>query len=286
MTRAYQGPASVRDEYDAWTADGVLERYWGEHIHHGYYPAGRHQAVDFGAAKVDLIDRLLAWAGVARVRRGLDVGCGVGGTTRSLARRFGAEVMGITLSPAQAERALELTPPDLPARFEVADALALPYEEATFDLVWSCESGEHMPDKQRFFSEMVRVLAPGGILVLATWCRRDEPPSLSSRERTWLDTIYREWALPPFVPLERYRSIAEADGRLTDIRCDDWSRYTAPTWSHQIVLGLKDLPWLARRGRRVLLRTLRDAWAVRSMIAGYRTGAVRYGLLRATRRET
>lgn len=45
------------------------------------------------------------------------------------------------------------------------------YPDNSFDLVWACESGEHMPDKEKYIEEMVRVLKPGGTLVIACWCQ-------------------------------------------------------------------------------------------------------------------
>ena len=50
----------------------------------------------------------------------------------------------------------------------VMDALAMEFPDNTFDLVWACESGEHMPDKKKYIEEMQRVLKPGGTLVVAT----------------------------------------------------------------------------------------------------------------------
>ena len=44
-------------------------------------------------------------------------------------------------------------------------------QDNSFDLVWACESGEHMPDKRAYVEEMVRVLKPGGTLVIACWCQ-------------------------------------------------------------------------------------------------------------------
>lgn len=44
-------------------------------------------------------------------------------------------------------------------------------QDNSFDLVWACESGEHMPDKKAYVEEMVRVLKPGGTLVIACWCQ-------------------------------------------------------------------------------------------------------------------
>ena len=43
-------------------------------------------------------------------------------------------------------------------------------EAGEFDLAWSMESGEHMPDKRKFVSELVRVTAPGGRIIIVTWC--------------------------------------------------------------------------------------------------------------------
>lgn len=279
--RSYSGPDSIEREYDAWTGDGVLERYWGDHIHHGYYPDARVGRTDFRAAKADLIERLLSLARLGQLpKRVVDVGCGIGGSTRYLARKYDCEATGITLSPAQVARARALTSEETKASFQVADALQLPFEDGHFDLVWSCESGEHMPDKAKFFGELCRVLAPGGTLILATWCHRAEPPPLGKQETQRLAAIYRAWALPFFVPLEAYVSMAQARG-LNEIQSEDWSHFTAPTWRHQIRLGLRDLPWLLWQGPQVVARSLRDAWAVKDMIRGFEAGTIVYGVVTA-----
>ena len=54
------------------------------------------------------------------------------------------------------------------------DALAMEFEDDSFDMVWACESGEHMPDKKKYVEEMTRVLKPGGTIVIACWCQREE----------------------------------------------------------------------------------------------------------------
>lgn len=97
---------------------------------------------------------------------------------RFLAKKFGdsASVVGITLSGNQAKRAAALAEQQgvRNAEFRVMDALAMDFPDNSFDLVWACESGEHMPDKKRYIEEMTRVLKPGGRIVVATWCQRDE----------------------------------------------------------------------------------------------------------------
>lgn len=137
---------------------------WGDHLHHGLYPGGKarkdHQQAQVGCCQVlsleterltdalpqvDMIDASLDWAGVATVTSVLDVGCGIGGSTRHIARRFSASARGVTLSPVQVERASALTAEaGLAERvsFQVADALELPFDDNCFDLVWSLESGE------------------------------------------------------------------------------------------------------------------------------------------------
>ena len=91
----------------------------------------------------------------------LDVGCGIGGSSRILAKYYGFNVTGITISPAQVKRARELTPSGLNCNFQVMDALDLKFEDGSFDAVWSVEAGAHMNDKTKFADEMLRTLRPG-----------------------------------------------------------------------------------------------------------------------------
>jgi len=79
--------------------DGILEYYWGEHIHLGYYTkeerAQGYKKKDFKQAKFDFVDEMLKWSGATSPARILDVGCGIGGTSRHLAARFcSARVQG------------------------------------------------------------------------------------------------------------------------------------------------------------------------------------------------
>lgn len=70
---------------------------------------------------------------------------------------------GITLSAKQVERARQLAAERGLANvdFRVMNALAMEFPDDSFDVVWACESGEHMPDKKAYVQEMVRVLKPG-----------------------------------------------------------------------------------------------------------------------------
>ena len=87
---------------------------------------------------------MVKWGGLDTLPAGstlLDVGCGIGGSSRILAKDYGFSVTGVTISPHQVQRARELTPIDVDATFKVDDAMSLSYPDASFDVVWSVEAG-------------------------------------------------------------------------------------------------------------------------------------------------
>jgi hypothetical protein len=81
---------NVGDEYDAWESEGILEYYWGEHIHLGFYTDEERAAgawnKNFIQAKFDFVDEMLAFSKANQPKKILDVGCGIGGTSRHLAK--------------------------------------------------------------------------------------------------------------------------------------------------------------------------------------------------------
>ena len=81
--------------------------------------------------------------------------------------RWTATCAGITLSPQQVARGSNLAEQRglSNAKFQVMDAQAMTFPDNSFDLVWACESGEHMPDKQKYIQEMERVLKPGAACI-------------------------------------------------------------------------------------------------------------------------
>ena len=110
--------------------------------------------------------RRLALAGGERI---LDIGSGIGGPARRLASLAAVEVVGVDLTPAYVDLANafnRFTGLADRVRFEVADALALPFADRAFDIVWTQHVQMNIADKDRFFAEAFRVLAPGGRLAL------------------------------------------------------------------------------------------------------------------------
>ena len=106
-SRKFISSDTVASAYDAWTQDKLLERLWGEHIHLGFYPLGKKN-IDFREAKVQFVHELVKWSGLDKLPKGsriLDVGCGIGGSSRILSKYYGFNVTGITISPGQVKRA-------------------------------------------------------------------------------------------------------------------------------------------------------------------------------------
>ncbi len=108
---------------------------------------------------------LARFAGIASGMHVLDVGCGIGGPARTLAEEFGCHVTGVDLT-AEFVRAAEMLTARLGMQdrcsFRLGSATALPCADAQFDCVWSQNMLMNVADKGAFFSEVARVLAPGG----------------------------------------------------------------------------------------------------------------------------
>lgn len=271
----------IADFYDAST--GVWVEIWGDHLHHGYYEDNSWRSLkQHREAQVRMIEEVLSWADVSSDRAPqaiLDVGCGVGGSSRYLQKKYGAKVTGITLSPKQQAQATALSKSQPDCTFQVADALKMPFADSSFDLVWSLESGEHMPEKAKFMSEMHRVCKPGGRIILVTWVHRnlEANEALTSKEVRLLKRISQAYHLPDWCSMDDYCHIATEKLGMTGIRSDDWSKFIAPFWSAVIQTALQPRGWwaLARGG----LETFRGALVMPLMNRGYRTGTVRFGLM-------
>jgi ubiquinone/menaquinone biosynthesis C-methylase UbiE len=96
----------------------------------------------------------------------LDVGCGSGAAVRAAAATV-AHAVGVDLSQGMIDRARELAGTTPNVEFSVADAEALPFEDATFTALLCTTSFHHYPNPERAVAEMARVLTPDGRIVIA-----------------------------------------------------------------------------------------------------------------------
>jgi SAM-dependent methyltransferase len=120
---------------------------------------------------------LAARARDASPARVLEIAAGTGVVTRALARSLpeGVEVVATDLNPAMLEFA-QRTPINRPVEWRQADAMQLPFDARTFDVV-VCQFGAmFFPDRPAAFAEVCRVLRPGGRFVFSVWDRLEENP--------------------------------------------------------------------------------------------------------------
>jgi len=165
--RRTQYRAMVQDYYDLVTE--FYERGWGESFH--FAPRHRRESFEASIARHQhfLASRLRLAAGM----RVLDVGCGVGGPMRSIARFTGAHVVGVNISAMQVQKAVAYAARDgLADRCELleADFTRMPVAAASFDAAYAFEATCHAPDKAALFAEVRRVLRPGAEFALYEWC--------------------------------------------------------------------------------------------------------------------
>jgi len=114
-------------------------------------------------------EKFLDWLGAPVNARWLDVGCGTGAFSELIGKRCTpASRAGIDPSPEQIAYAREHFPA---FRFKVGDAMALPFGEREFDVVVSALVIHFIPDRQKAFAEMKRVLSTGGLVGGYTWKR-------------------------------------------------------------------------------------------------------------------
>lgn len=143
-----------------------------------------------------LIELLLEKSQLPCGSRVLDVGCGLGGTSRYLATQRACDVVGVTISGRQVELARKLSLGEasedqsadgavialgtgsvhfveLDAE-KMGDYFSAPAHEARFDCVWISEALSHLPNKELFFRNAAKLLRPGGRLVIADWFKAED----------------------------------------------------------------------------------------------------------------
>ncbi|KAI1816385.1 tocopherol O-methyltransferase [Poronia punctata] len=274
---------------------------WGQHIHHGYFKSPTETKE---VAQVNLVEYLLEISDLARGAKVLDVGCGLGGTSRYLAKERGCSVTGITISGRQVEIAKRLTQAETETETQSQSQDVFSYPSSggggdcrfleldaermlehfssssdRFDAVWISEALSHFPDKPLFFRSAFELLASGksssSRLVIADWFKA---PDLSPEEETAdIKPIEDGMLLPQLCTMEQYVQMAEEAGLKVRTAPIDISKDVAKTWD--ISWGLVSSPslWMfaISQGR----DGLAFLQAFRAMRRGYANGTFRYAIM-------
>ena len=248
---------------------------WGDHLHDGLYASGNETK---HVAQENLVQYLARESKIPPGAEGLDVGCGMGGSSVSLARDLGCEMTGITLSPVQVEMAQKLAVEQgVEARFLVMDAEAIQLPQR-FDFVWMLGVLGHLEDQRAFIASSPRLLRSGGRFVLADWMAG---PDLTPRDRRkYVEPVLRGMLMPQIFPLSQYLQWFEESGYRV-VFAKDISDQTRKTWEDAV--SVIEVPAVYRLARELgwdALQLLRAIWGMKRAMA---VSKIVYGVVIAER---
>jgi len=197
----------ARSYYNSADADTFYFSVWGgEDIHIGLYASDEEPVFD---ASRRTVETMAGKVGMDPETRVLDIGAGYGGSARYLARHYKASVEALNLSEVENERDRQMNREQgLEDRINVVDGNFedLPYAEASFDVVWSQDAILHSGDRERVFTEVDRVLKPGGVFILTDPLQREDA------DKTALKPVYDRIHLDNLGSLEAYDGYARTLG--------------------------------------------------------------------------
>ncbi len=195
--------------------------------------------------RIELIRSLLP--AQARNMTCLEVGCGTGAVSESLVPLVGP----MTVSD-YSEKLSRDTGERLGAAWSRQDACAIDLPDASFDLVVSSECIEHTPEPRRALAEMVRVVKPGGVIIV------------TSPNKLWYPVLLLSMALRirKFAGNELWLSPAEAARTLAEQGCGEIEVSGCHLFPWQIPFARRVLPFFDRFGRS--LHPVMINWGVRA----------------------
>ncbi len=210
------------DDIDCYVAETVNEYYdlcsefmqfgWGESLH--FAPLTREESLEESIARHQrlMIERLELREGMVIV----DVGCGVGGPMRRVARESGARVVCINNNAQQLEKArrinVETGLDDMAEYIECDFSDMSAIEPSSFDAGYAIESTCHAADKRRAFAEIHRVLKPGALFWGQEMCVTDRFDPGDRLHRTVKEELKLGIALKDIATFSEVNCALEAAG--------------------------------------------------------------------------
>lgn len=187
---------------DSWDLNNSLA------IHYGYWDA---KVKSFPESLLRMNEVMMEAGTIKSTDIVLDAGCGVGGSSIFMASALGCKVTGITLS----ERQVQLATVNIRQKgveqlvdFKIMNYCATDFPDASFDVVWGCESICYADSKEQFIKEAYRLLKSGGRLVVADGFVTDFANNNNTIIRQWLDG----WQVNYLESPERFKKIMEQAG--------------------------------------------------------------------------
>ncbi len=166
----------------------LYEYGWGQSFH--FAPMKVGESFEESIANYEYF--LGEAAGLKPGMKALDLGCGVGGPQRALARKFGASIVGLNISEYQVGKCSAYNSKaglDHLCSVLHGDFLNIPAEDGSFDAAYHIEALPHAPDKIAVYAEIFRVLRPGAVFVGYDWCMTPLYDSGNPEHREYKEAI-------------------------------------------------------------------------------------------------
>jgi tocopherol O-methyltransferase len=265
----------IRRHYDLSTL--FYRLLWGPHIHHGLWEHDESPRT----AQLRLTTALAERARIEPEQCVYDIGCGMGGSSIHLARTLNCRVTGVTISPVQrfwAGVSSVLHGAGGRTSFLRADAETVALPEASADVVWSIECTEHLFDKPGFVKRAAGWLKPGGRVAFCAWLAGRDA-DVEPRRQAVLD-VCEGFFCPSLGSMDDYCEWMTEAGLTVEV-AEDWTDRVERTWEIcEQRVRRSGVRWLARLIDR---NTVMFLERFRTILEAYRTGAMQYGCLVASK---
>ncbi|CZT48493.1 related to SAM-dependent methyltransferases [Rhynchosporium secalis] len=194
--------------------DFITDHYqggWGNKFHFcGYYPG---ESWDQAQARHE--HHLALSMGMAAGMKVLDIGCGVGGPAREMAKFTGCRVTGVTINDLHVERSNELNR-ECGMQDQVnmvkGNFVDLPFKDGEFDQAYATEALCCAPDMLKAYQEAFRVLKPGGVLGMLDWVLTDKYDDGNEMHRKIRNEVERGGSVPLLTSVKAHVQALEEAG--------------------------------------------------------------------------
>lgn len=226
----------VNQYYDLVT--DFYEYGWGQSFHF----APRHRGESFADSLKRYEHTLAARMRLSPGDRVLDVGCGVGGPMRNIARLVDVHITGLNNNDYQIRRATEHNAAaGLSTRCDLrkGDFMRLPFDAESFEGCYQIEATCHAPDRVGVFSEIFRVLKPGAVFAGYEWVLTDLYDPDDPEHVQVIRDVEEGDALPELTPASVVDEALKAAG-FEQIDCRDVAPTSDPETPWYLALSGKE----------------------------------------------